>query len=375
MNNTGGQHIQDEISTSLALLINSKNIVSHEILQASYDYSEVYQSAIKNGVVGLIHQNAHNLIEIPLLVEQINNYYKNYKVLNSFIDHEATNVLIELQKKHIDVVVLKGFSLAKQVYSEPAIRPKTDIDIIIKENDSEKVKEFFLSRGYINPRGWEPKAIINQFSYKKELGKGINVYFDIHLKISNSKPIENILNYNELLKTANTEAITGINLVNKPYALIHAAFHLLGHKSAGDMVKLIWYYDIHLLLKTLTENDKEALLTIIQKTGLANIISHTLNLTTQFFASTQATDLLHKVKGIPFDSNYDYLLGNSSGVKGLLLTLKATKGLREKVDVIKETVLPPAAEIYVKYGKNTKWPLSILYLRRLISGTVKHLKK
>jgi hypothetical protein len=51
------------------------------------------------------------------------------------------------------------------------------------------------------------------------------------------------------------------------------------------MVKLIWYYDIYLLIKAVSENEKQELITLINKTGLANLMSHTLKLTAQYFPS------------------------------------------------------------------------------------------
>ncbi len=357
----------------LALLVSLKEINKFDEVLDTIDHKEAYDAAICHGVVGLIHQKVKNSAVTSDLSEQLSAYHNNYKILNNFIDHEATNVLKLLKKEKIDVVVLKGFSLAQQVYSAPYLRPKTDIDILIRAEDSENIKQIFQSLGYSNPRGWEPKAIINQFSYKKTLAKGINVYFDIHLKISNSKRIENILNYKDLLRSANTTTIDGINLINIPHALTHAVFHLLGHKASGDMVKLIWYYDIYLLIKAATDNEKQELITLINNTGLANLMTNTLKLTAQYFPSKELAALLKELEYMPFDDNYNYLLGNTSGVKGLWLTLQATNSLKEKVSVIKETAFPPPAEIYVKYGKHTKWPLSVLYIRRIISGSLRYL--
>lgn len=372
------QNKEQKTLKQLALLISSKDINALNDILSIY-YTDIYDAAISHGVAALISQNISGLKkavlnpELTEFIEQLNRYHHHYKILNTFIDAEAITVLKKLKKEQIDVVVLKGFSLAQQVYSVPNLRPKTDIDILIRSEDKEAIKNIFKSLGYNNPRGWEPQAIINQFSYKKTLGKGVNVYFDVHLKISNSKKIENILNYNDLLKSAYTTTIDGINLINKPHALTHAVFHLLGHKASGDMVKLIWYYDIYLLIKAASDNEKQELITLISKTGLANLMTYTLKLTAQYFPSKELTVLFKELEYMPFNNDYDYLLSNTSGVKGLWLTLQGTNSLKEKINVIKETVLPPPAEIYIKYGKDTKWPLSVLYIRRIISGTLKYM--
>ena len=266
-----------------------------------------------------------------------------------------------------------------QVYSAPHLRPKTDIDILINSEDKAAILALFEQLGYSNPRGWEPQAIISQFSMKKTLGKGINILFDVHLKISNSKQIENIFNHSELLETANSNLLPHINLINKPYALIHAIFHLLHHKSSGDLIKLIWYYDIFLIIEQLNKPDLTQLKNIVTDKGLSHLFSHTLQLTEEYFPSNNLSSLitwssLPNVKETS-EINYNYLLGDSYGIKGVWLTLSATKGISNKLNIIKEMVFPPAAEIYIKYGKNSSWPLPLLYIRRMFTGSVKYIFK
>jgi hypothetical protein len=131
-----------------------------------------------------------------------------------FMDAEGLLVLRRLHAANINVnvtvTVLKGFALANTLYNHPALRPRTDIDILIHPSDKKAIKGIFQAMRYYNPRDWEPKAIINQFSMKKPLSKGLDVMFDIHLKISNSKGIENILNYDELLTNADTSTLEGV---------------------------------------------------------------------------------------------------------------------------------------------------------------------
>ena len=367
---------EQQLLKNLALLTSSKDINELKEILINVDHEKIHEVAIKHGVASLIYQNLKGTIvatDFPKFIQKLSSYYNNYKILNNFIDSEATTALKILKKQKIDVVVLKGFSLAYQVYSEANLRPKSDVDILIKATDKEAVKQIFQELGYSNPRGWEPRAIIKQFSYKKTLGKGINVFFDIHLKISNNKPLENILNYQELLKASDGVTLPNINLINKPYALSHAVFHLLGHKAANDTVKLIWYYDIYLLVKTISGNERQELTILMYNTGLANLMAQTLKLTAQYFPSDKLTLLLNELKRVPFDNSYNYLLGSTNGVKGLWLTIQATDNLKEKIEVVKETIFPPPAEIYVKYGKHTKWPLSVLYIRRIISGTLKNI--
>jgi hypothetical protein len=369
---------------AIALLALSKNPQQIMYELNHIDLSTAYELAIKHGVVGQLASNLNTPVSeqksraIVDFKKKIDSYYKHASAMTMFMDAEGLLVLRRLHAANIKVTVLKGFALANTLYNHPALRPRTDIDILIHPRDKEAIKGIFQSLGYYNPRGWEPKAIINQFSMKKPLSKGVNVLFDIHLKISNSKGIENILNYDELLTNADTSSLQNINLINQPYALIHATFHLLNHRAAGDLVKLIWLYDIYLIIEQLDEKMCLDLLELIKVKGLATLVLFTLRLTSQYFSSQKLSDWTAVINSAEVqataNSSFDYLLGENQGFSGFLLTLKLTAGLGNKLNVIKETVLPPPAEIYAKYGEHSGWPLSLLYLRRLLFGLIKSAK-
>lgn len=378
---------------TLAQLINNNKYV-HEALYnrnltaySNEQIEQLYLLAITHGIANVLNNKFHHALLshnkeisnenlIKPLVSKLASFTGHSKVVTSITDNTAKTLLRALDKAKINVVVLKGFSLGYQVYSSPYLRPKTDVDILIQHNDKNEVLNVFEQLGYTNPRGWEPQAIINQFSMKKSLGKGINVLFDVHLKISNSKHIENILNHKELIESANSTLLPNINLINKQYALIHAIFHLLHHKSAGDLIKLIWFYDIYLIVEQLNKSELIQLKAIVKAKGLANLVLHTLNLTHAHFPSTKLSELINwnSTEDVmnTTQNTYNYLLENNYGIKGVAISLSATKGIKNKAAIIKEMVFPPSAEIYIKYGHQSGWPLPLLYVRRMITGLIKY---
>ncbi len=181
-----------------------------------------------------------------------------------------------------------------------------------------------------------------------------------------------------MLTNADTSTLQNINLINQPYALIHAIFHLLNHRAAGDLVKLIWLYDIYLIVEQLDEKMRLDLLELIKVKGLVTLALFTLRLTNQYFPSQKLSDVIVVINSTEIqataNSSFDYLLRENEGFSGFLRTLKLTAGLGNKLNVIKETVLPPPAEIYAKYGEHSGWPLSLLYIRRLLFGLIKSAK-
>jgi hypothetical protein len=255
------------------------------------------------------------------------------------------------------------------------VRPKTDIDILINTPDQAKLQAVFEELGFHNPRGWQPKAIINQYSMKKQLSKGLNVYFDIHLKISNDKRIEQILTYQELITCTNTKAIEGVLLIDRPFSLIHAVVHLLHHRAQGDLVKLIWHYDIYLLINTFSTEESAKLAILANQKKLNKVLLYCISLTQKYFDSEEIRALTLKLAAENLDDHYDYLLLNQNGFKGSWGQIKATKGIFKKIVFIRETLFPPTAEIHIKYGTNSNQPLAYLYLKRIVGGCLKAFKR
>lgn len=346
------------------------------------DLSHVFELAVCHGLVYLVHNNlkrhlpsVNSNLSLSDFLQKLATVYRQAEIVTQFVDASAINTLRALHENGIDVLVLKGFSLAYQLYTTPTERPKTDIDILIHAPDQAKLQTVFEDLGFHNPRGWQPKTIINQFSMKKRLSKGLNVYFDVHLKISNDKRIEQIMTYQELLTCTNTKAIEGVLLIDRPFALIHAVLHLLHHRAAGDLVKLIWHYDIYLLINTFCAAETEKLLILTDQKKLNKVLLYCIGLTQEYFDSEQIRALTLKLAATNLDDHYDYLTLNQNGFKGSWGQIKATKGILKKMDFIRETLFPPAAEIHIKYGTNSQTPLAYLYLKRIFGGLLKAFKR
>ena len=158
------------------------------------------------------------------------------------------------------------------------------------------------------------------------------------------------------------------------HALIHAVFHLMNHRSNGDLIKLIWYYDIHLLVNKLQKSEQQQLLEWVHASGLSKVLIKALALTAEYFDSTALQSINIKVDSKQSSTEFDLLLSINSKKVLFGEGLNSQKTLKDKWLFIQEMAFPPPAEIYAKYGKDNKQPLVWLYLRRLCGGVIKTLK-
>ncbi|GAA6184555.1 nucleotidyltransferase family protein [Aliiglaciecola sp. NS0011-25] len=329
--------------------------------------------AIEHGVAALLAQVLeHHKLKRTFFASLIN-YQMHQSLRNQLLEQQFHQTLTQLTESGVQFVVLKGYALGHTVYTSPLLRTKSDVDIFINSDDKNEIIEVFESMGFRNPRGWNPTAIINQFSMRETLSPGVNVDFDIHLRLSNELGVENILKFDELANAADTKTLRNIPLVCKSHGLIHAIVHLLHHRNVGDAVKLIWLYDLLLLCRQMTHSEKAHFRQCVDEKGLGTLAKFALELANSYFKDESIHRVLGLIDGASSNPELIYLTTIDSRSKQLQRSLQQRKSLPEKWLFIKETAFPPAQEIYQKYGKQPGYLMPFFYIRRLIGGVIKYL--
>lgn len=336
------------------------------------------ETLIENGIAQLVIEKVRQQPGTSYKTQQLSRlkqFSKQLEIIHTLQHKEFTEVFHILKKHDIDFIVLKGWALSYTVYPSPHHRPKTDIDILIADNHKQKIKHLLTQVGYANPRGWEPEAIIDQFSMRKMLVKGIYANIDIHLRLTNDKTLQPLFPWSKLLASSCYQEDLDSRVVSKPYALVHAVVHLLHHACNDDFIKLIWIYDIYQLVETLSPVEEEELIAISSALGLSAVVSFCLKEQYQLFPSKKTEVIVSKLSKIQGNQKYNYLMRKPSRLKVMIRNFLQTRGLMAKLKVLKETLFPPREEIYLKYGHDSKWPLLLLYLRRILTGFISHLSK
>ena len=354
----------------------AKQIAHNQSVSEDFLIKVEIEKLIENGIAQLVlerlSQQPGTTLKPPLLA-RLKQFSNQLKIIHTLQYQAFSEVFLILRKHDIDFIVLKGWALSYTIYPSPHHRPKTDIDILIEDNEKHKVKHLLSQLGYTNPRGWEPEAIIDQYSMRKMIVKGVYANIDVHLRLTSDKTLQTLFPWSELLGSSSYHQELGSRIISKPYALLHAVVHLLHHACNGDFIKLIWFYDIYQLIEILSPNEVEEFIDMSSATGLSTVITVCLKEQCMLFPSSKSDVLINKICKIKGESKYNYLIKKPSRLKVIMRIFLHSKGFIAKLKVVRETVFPPSEEIYIKYGRDSKWPLPLLYLRRFISGIIRHL--
>ena len=204
-----------------------------------------HQSSITN------HQSP-KLTRLPNIPSRVleffrQQYYENL-ARNMTLFQELKEILQGLSSRGIRVMVLKGAALAETVYKNLALRPMSDLDLLIRKQDLAEAERELFDSGYstaeIEFSGWWAERFGGERLYVK--CTGFPIYVDIHWNIANCTwmssngmkgEVDRIWNEARPMKVAGVNT-WGMSVEDE---ILYTSVHLSAHHLHW---RLIWLKDI-----------------------------------------------------------------------------------------------------------------------------------
>lgn len=169
----------------------------------------------------------------------------------SLIFRELESVLSRLQAKGIEVVLLKGAALGLTLYPDIALRPLGDLDLLVQPSDLDTTLSTIKDMGYVaeNPplrRGLE-HLFFPEINFRG--GSQTLTHLELHWNLIGGEGSRYRADMNWFrAETRRIHVGSASALVLSPTAhLLHAAMHA-SLKHGGDNARLLWLYDLHLII-------------------------------------------------------------------------------------------------------------------------------
>ena len=203
---------------------------------------------------------------------------------------EQSKVFHALTEAKFPFLVMKGGALAHWLYSQPALRVVTDLDILIPGKPHLAELQAVLSgMGYAPVPG---NAMAIEVSFEKAGGPYGRFVVDAHWQLFNSMQLQSLFCYSEL--QAEAQALPGQPGV---FGLgpVHALFNACGHRAIGlphtgmhglqSANALRWLWDMHALAQSFNEQQWQHVLTLSAEKQLSALMHEALITVQQHFAS------------------------------------------------------------------------------------------
>jgi len=183
---------------------------------------------------------------------------------------------------NIDFILLKGLYLSDNYYSNPALRPMQDIDILVRERDISKVIGIFESSG-------AKRLVELQSAYINSLLQHIPpfIYKDVLIEVHSNLVAVNLpYTFTPEILWNNTQEIeiqkSGTMVFKHELNLIYLCIHLYRHLRT-EKFKLIWFTDILQFLSSTPSIDHEKLKSLVIETHSENAIGQILYFLSNFW--------------------------------------------------------------------------------------------
>ena len=186
-------------------------------------------------------------LSIPAATEEIirSAYYKS-AVRNMKIFTQLLELLKLFHDRDIKVILLKGAHLAELVYGNLALRPMSDLDLLVKEKDLKFIHEQLLYAGYTF-LGENPQSNTKHLApYRKRGGVAIEIHFHIA-----DPPYSERISTAELWDRSKLETLhdQAVHVLSPEDLLLHICQHTCiqhcfdnGIISVFDIAKIIEHY-------------------------------------------------------------------------------------------------------------------------------------
>ncbi len=156
-------------------------------------------------------------------------------------------------------LVFKGAHLAQDVYPTPAIRPRSDIDLIIEPSDREEVRSRLREHGFERITSIDAPALSVEECFVGNGPGGAPIALDVHIAFSNRPVLREALTIARLRSGAERgrQALAPFHTPGLVDALQIAALHRLGHRRSER--RWGWLLDLQYLWLALDSRQRERL--------------------------------------------------------------------------------------------------------------------
>jgi hypothetical protein len=287
-------------------------------------------------------------------------------------------LLADLAAAGVNVLLLKGAGLAYTVYGEPHLRPRGDVDLLIRRTDLEAADRALVASGWLRAVEQSSERVTTQRHYVLGGRPPIAEQLDVHWKIAVPQIFGDAIAFDELAARAVPIAVLGADArtLSPPDALFLACLHRVAHHQ--DVIDLLWLWDIHLLASGLSDPERALFTGLAEARSMRAVCARGLELASACFATPRAGDLvaaLRPAAADPAEPSVRFLGGGLRQVDVLRGDLATLKGWRARVAMVGGHMFPNAAYMKSIYPR---WPaaaLPLAYLHRIVRGAPKWFRR
>jgi hypothetical protein len=275
----------------------------------------------------------------------------------------------------VEVLVLKGAALAYLLYPASHLRPRVDTDLLIERGDLERADRVLASLDWC--RVVEPASQLSAAQRHYQMPGAIDtmLHLDLHWRLANPHVFATAPAFPALRSRAIALSALGSSArtISIPDAMLLACLHRLAHHD--DAVHLLWLWDIHLLIETMTAAEREQFVELAGDALMTAVCRRGVALAAEWFGSSRAAaiDEALRLRGRAAEPSASFV-GGLAPVGVLRTDLASLGSWRARAALLAEHLFPSAAYVRSIYPRVPAMLLPLAYAIRIVRGIPKWIR-
>jgi len=302
--------------------------------------------------------------------------YQALTALEMLRRRELSSILKTFQESGVRTLLLKGTALAYELYPNPALRTRTDTDVLIQPQDKNTAGKLLEQLGYHRPAAITGQYVSTQSLYLKRELSGVHA-IDLHWQISNSLVFAQQFDFDALWAgsceiAALCEGAYALSTID---ALLHACLHRAVHIPHGEEDRLLWFYDMHLLGARLDKAQWTAFAEQAAEKEMRTVCADALKRCTALLGTPVPDEVMTVLSAPTTRREMSAGLLRGGGFNTAYIKYRSLPNWRARIALLREEILPPASYMRARYDVHARLPLASAYLRRLLAAPNKLMAK
>jgi len=329
--------------------------------EAGLDWDRLVDRVVDGGVAPLVYERLRSDDRVPpSILERLRSLYFRSGAENIRYLAHAGKLFDGCNRAGIDVIALRGIAFVESLFPDIALRPVSDIDILVRPADQDAVASVLDRLGY-----WSISGHPHQWT-------NASVVIDMHTDLvgadriaSRSRAVR--IDMDAVWESAVTTTIAGVQTRTLSWVdtLLSCSLHSLKHSCD----RLIWFADMAVLLASRGSVPWETLVARTRRFRLTKPVYYALN----YLMGTLKTEIPQDVIEAFHPTQVGWmeqrcmkriLNGEQVGRFGEIFTLFMMDHTRDRLAFVYETCFPNRDVIAQAYGENREDAL-LSFLRRL----------
>jgi hypothetical protein len=347
------------------------------------DWDDIIQMLHRHRTLPLLYYRLHSdkLDEsMPdRVIEDLQEIYRYNLWQNTQKYYELSKMIRMLQQDGVQILLLKGIALAELVYESIALRPMSDVDLLVKGEDIWKIDEVLSKLGYVGNlsmavESYEKEKMLSlSYENRRENIDSISK-IDIHTRLLELPDLDLWANASTVTIVSTEALIPGLEDFLL-YLCVHICYDL---RLCGESRLLSWYDIAKFLDHYGKDLDWDYIIQMSHKHKIERDIQRVLSAIADWFDLRVPSKVTEKLSDDSSPISINDIMNPTSAIKDLrsikfLSSISSTAKISpigSKIHYIFRAIFPRRKFMIQRYSVSRPGMVYLYYPLRIIQGSL-----